>query len=101
MSPGACGLSGYTVYTPPNQLQGLSFDAAYLADFLHSVALLVGRSEPLSQPGILRSKRSFTWTPSAQAQGQTLEQLLASYPGTCAVPANLNVVPFPVPPRRW
>ena len=29
------------------------------------------------------------------AQGQTLAQLLAAYPGTCAVPANLNVVPFP------
>ncbi|HWG62453.1 MAG TPA: alpha/beta fold hydrolase, partial [Streptosporangiaceae bacterium] len=29
------------------------------------------------------------------AQGQTLAQLLAAYPGTCVVPANLNVVPFP------
>ena len=32
------------------------------------------------------------------AQGQTLAQLLAAHPGTCAVPANLNVVPFPGAP---
>src|ERR1700739_998339 len=29
---------GYTVYVPPNPLQGLSYDSAYLADFLHSIA---------------------------------------------------------------
>jgi pimeloyl-ACP methyl ester carboxylesterase len=34
----------------------------------------------------------------APAQGQTLEQLLTSSPGSCAVPANLNVVPFPGAP---
>ena len=34
----------------------------------------------------------------APAQGQTLAQLLASVPGSCAVPANLNVVPFPGAP---
>ena len=35
----------------------------------------------------------------APAQGQTLAQLLASVPGSCAVPANLNVVPFPGAPQ--
>ena len=34
----------------------------------------------------------------APAQGQTLAQLLAAYPGSCAVPANLTVVPFPGAP---
>jgi glyoxylase-like metal-dependent hydrolase (beta-lactamase superfamily II) len=34
----------------------------------------------------------------APAQGQTLAQLLTAYPGSCAVPANLNVVPFPGAP---
>jgi pimeloyl-ACP methyl ester carboxylesterase len=34
----------------------------------------------------------------APAQGQTLAQLLAFVPGSCAVPANLNVVPFPGAP---
>jgi hypothetical protein len=31
----------------------------------------------------------------APAQGQTLQELLASQPGSCAVPANLTVVPIP------
>jgi pimeloyl-ACP methyl ester carboxylesterase len=38
---------GYTVYAPPNPLQGLAYDPAYLADFLHSIAgpiVLVGHS---------------------------------------------------------
>ncbi len=34
----------------------------------------------------------------APAQGQTIAQLLAAYPGSCAMPANLNVVPFPGAP---
>src|ERR1700722_6650507 len=58
---------GYTVYAPPNPLQSLPYDSAYLAAF-------------------------------PPAQGQTLAQLLASTPGSCAVPANLNVVPFPGAP---
>ena len=29
---------GYTVYAPPNPLQGLTYDSAYLADFLHSIS---------------------------------------------------------------
>ena len=33
--------------------------------------------------------------PSRRPQGQTLAQLLAAYPGSCAVPANLTVVPLP------
>ena len=36
---------GYTVYAPPNPLQGLAYDPAYLADFLHSISgpiVLVG-----------------------------------------------------------
>ena len=34
----------------------------------------------------------------APAQGQSVAQLLAAYPGSCVVPANLNVVPFPGAP---
>ncbi len=37
--------AGYTVDVPPNPLQGLAYDPAYLADFLHSIAgpiVLVG-----------------------------------------------------------
>ena len=38
---------GYTVDAPPNPLQGLTYDSAYLADFLHSISgpiVLVGHS---------------------------------------------------------
>jgi pimeloyl-ACP methyl ester carboxylesterase len=38
---------GYTVYAPPNPLQGLPDDSAFLADFLHSISgpiVLVGHS---------------------------------------------------------
>ena len=98
---------GYTVYAPPNPLQGLSFDAAYLADFLHSIAgpiVLVGHSyggaviTTNAAAGDPQVKALVYVDAFAPAQGQTLEQLLASYPGTCAVPANLNVVPFPGAP---
>jgi hypothetical protein len=29
---------GYTVYAPPNPLQGLTYDSAFLADFLHTIS---------------------------------------------------------------
>jgi pimeloyl-ACP methyl ester carboxylesterase len=38
---------GYTVYAPPNPLQGLTYDSEFLADFLHSISgpiVLVGHS---------------------------------------------------------
>src|SRR6201993_3959781 len=38
---------GYTVYALPDPLQGLPYDAAFLADFLHSISgpiVLVGHS---------------------------------------------------------
>ena len=38
---------GYTVYAPPNPLQGLAYDPAYLADFLHTISgpiVLAGHS---------------------------------------------------------
>ena len=38
---------GYTVYALPNPLQGLTYDAAYLTDFLHTISgpiVLVGHS---------------------------------------------------------
>jgi len=39
--------AGYTVYVPPNPLQGLSYDTATIADFLHTITgpiVLVGHS---------------------------------------------------------
>ena len=97
---------GYTVYAPPNPLQGLTYDSAYLADFLHSISgpiVLVGHSYggaviTNAATGDPQVKALVYVDAFAPAQGQTLAQLLASHPGSCAVPANLNVVPFPGAP---
>jgi len=97
---------GYTVYAPANPLQGLPYDTAYLADFLHSISgpiVLVGHSYggaviTNAATGDPQVKALVYVDAFAPAQGQTLEQLLAAYPGSCAVPANLNVVPFPGAP---
>src|SRR6202035_3429921 len=97
---------GYTVYAPPNPLQGLPSDSAFLADFLHSISgpiVLVGPSYggaviTNAATGDPQVKALVYVDAFAPAQGQTLDQLLASVPGSCAVPANLNVVPFPGAP---
>jgi len=97
---------GYTVYAEPNPLRGLPYDAAYLADFLHSISgpiVLVGHSYggaviTNAATGDPQVKALVYVDAFAPAQGQTLAQLLAAYPGSCVVPANLNVVPFPGAP---
>ena len=97
---------GYTVYAPPDPLQGLPHDSAYLADFLHSISgpiVLVGHSYggaviTNAATGDRQVKALVYVDAFAPAQGQTLEQLLASHPGSCAVPANLKVVPYPGAP---
>jgi len=97
---------GYTVYAPPNPLQGLPYDPAYVADFLHSISgpiVLVGHSYggaviTNAATGDPQVKALVYVDAFAPAQGQSLAQLLAAYPGSCAVPANLNVVPFPGAP---
>ena len=97
---------GYTVDAPPNPLQGLPYDSAYLADFLHSISgpiILVGHSYggaviTNAATGDSQVKALVYVDAFAPAQGQTLAQLLAAYPGTCVVPANLTVVPFPGAP---
>jgi len=97
---------GYTVYAPPNPLQGLTYDSAYLADFLHSISgpiVLVGHSYggdviTNAATGDSQVKALVYVDAFAPAQGQTLAQLLAAYPGSCANPSNLTVVPFPGAP---
>jgi pimeloyl-ACP methyl ester carboxylesterase len=97
---------GYTVYALPSPLQGLPYDSAYLADFLHSISgpiVLVGHSYggaviTNAATGDPQVKALVYVDAFIPAQGQTLAQLLASRPGSCAVPANLNVVPFPGAP---
>ena len=97
---------GYTVYAPPNPLQGLTYDSAYLADFLHSISgpiVLVGHSYggdviTNAATGDTQVKALVYVDAFAPAQNQTLAQLLAAYPGSCAKPSNLTVVPFPGAP---
>lgn len=97
---------GYTVYAPPNPLQGLSYDSAYLRDFLHSISgpiVLVGHSYggaviTNAATGDKQVKALVYVDAFAPAKGQTIAQLLAAYPGSCAAPANLNLVPFPGAP---
>ena len=97
---------GYTVDAPPNPLQGLPYDSAFLADFLHSISgpiILVGHSYggaviTNAATGDSQVKALVYVDAFAPAQGQTLAQLLAAYPGSCAVPANLTVVPIPDAP---
>jgi len=97
---------GYTVDAPPNPLQGLPYDSSYLADFLHSISgpiILVGHSYggaviTNAATGDSQVKALVYVDAFAPAQGQTLAQLLATYPGSCVVPANLTVVPFPGAP---
>ena len=82
---------GYTVYAPPNPLQGLPYDSAYLADFLHSISgpiVLVGHSYggaviTNAATGDPQVKALVYVDAFAPAQGQTLEQLLTAYPGSC------------------
>lgn len=97
---------GYTVDAPPNPLQGLAYDPAYLADFLHSMSgpiVLVGHSYggaviTNSATGDNQVKALVYVDAFAPAQGETLAHLLAGHPGSCAVPANLDVVPLPGAP---
>src|SRR3989475_5547460 len=97
---------GYTVYAPANPLRGLTSDSAYIADFLHTITgpiVLVGHSYggaviTNAATGDPQVKALVYVDAFAPAQGQTIAQLLTAYPGSCAVPANLNVVPFPGAP---
>src|SRR6202034_3799419 len=97
---------GYTVYAVPNPLQGLPYDSAFLTDFLHNISgpiILVGHSYggaviTNAATGDPQVKALVYVDAFAPAQGQTIAQLLAAYPGSCAAPANLNIVPFPGAP---
>ena len=97
----------YTVYAPPNPLQGITYDSAYLKDFLQSITgpiVLVGHSyggavNTNAATGDSQVKALVYIDAFAPAQGQSIAQLLAAYPGSCAAPANLNFVPFPGAPK--
>ena len=98
---------GYTVYVPTNPLQGLSYDSAYLADFLHSIPgpiILVGHSYggaviTNAATGDQEVKALVYVDAFVPARGQTIGQLVTAKPGSCVVPANLTLVPYPRAPQ--
>jgi pimeloyl-ACP methyl ester carboxylesterase len=97
---------GFTVYALPNPLRGLSFDSAYLADFLQSISgpiILVAHSyggmvTTNAATGDSQVKALVYVDAFIPAQGQTVEQLVSAVPGSCAVPSNLTLVPYPGAP---
>ena len=100
---------GYTVDVPPNPLRGLPDDAAYLADFLHSISgpiVLVGHSYggaviTNAANGIANVKALVYVDAFIPAQGETLGQLAGERPGSCVAgdPTQIfNLVPYPGAP---
>ena len=101
---------GYTVDVPPNPLQGLAYDPAYLADFLHSVSgpiILVGHSYggaviTNAATGDTQIKALVYVDAFAPDQGQTIGQLASAVPGSCVVAADpttiFNLATFPGAP---
>jgi hypothetical protein len=72
---------------------GKALLAGGLPGFDQAAQRALGLHRPDSQVKALVCVDAF-----APAQGQTLAQLLAAYPGSCAEPSNLTVVPFPGAP---
>jgi pimeloyl-ACP methyl ester carboxylesterase len=98
---------GYTVYVPPNPLLGISYDSAFIADFLHTISgpiILVGHSYggaviTNAATGDNQVKALVYVDAFAPAQDQTIGQLVTAVPGSCVLPpANLTLVPFPGAP---
>jgi len=98
---------GYTVYVPPDPLLGLSYDSAFIRDFLHTISgpiILVGHSYggaviTNAATGDNQVKALVYVDAFAPAQGQTIGQLVSAYPGSCVLPpANVIAQPYPGAP---
>jgi pimeloyl-ACP methyl ester carboxylesterase len=101
---------GYTVYAPPNTLMGLTFDDAYLADFLHSITgpiVLVGHSYggaviTNAATGDKQVKALVYVDAFLPNQGESVGQLVAAKPGSCVVAKDpttiFHLVPYPGAP---
>jgi pimeloyl-ACP methyl ester carboxylesterase len=91
---------GYTVDVPPNPLQGLAYDPAYLADFLHTISgpiILVGHSYggaviTNAATGNTQVKALVYVDAFAPDQGQTIGQLASAVPGSCVVAADPTTI---------
>ncbi len=101
---------GYTVDAPPNPLRGLASDSAYLASYLSTISgpiVLVGHSYggaviTNAAYGNANVKALVYVDAFEPAQGETLEQLTFSRPGSCLTGGgNLNnVFNFVVDPSQ-
>jgi pimeloyl-ACP methyl ester carboxylesterase len=98
---------GYTVYVPPNPLLGLSYDPAFLRDFLDTLSgpiILVGHSYggaviTNAATGDPNVKGLVYVDAFAPAQGQTIGQLVTAHPGSCVLPqTNVTAQPYPGAP---
>jgi pimeloyl-ACP methyl ester carboxylesterase len=96
---------GYTVDVPPNPLLGLTYDSAYIRDFLHTITgpiVLVGHSYggaviTNAATGDKQVKALVYVDGFAPAKGQTIGQLDS---GSCVlVPGNVITQPYPGAPK--
>jgi len=104
---------GYTVDAPPNPLRGLASDSAYLASYLKTISgpiVLVGHSyggavitNAAVTPNANTNVKALVYVDAFEpAQGENLETLTFSKPGSClAGGGNLsNVFNFGVDPTQ-
>jgi pimeloyl-ACP methyl ester carboxylesterase len=98
---------GYTVYVPPNPLLGITYDSAFIRDFLDTISgpiILVGHSYggaviTNAATGDSQVKALVFVDAFAPAQGQTIGQLVSAQPGSCVLPtANTTAQPYPGAP---
>jgi pimeloyl-ACP methyl ester carboxylesterase len=99
---------GYTVYVPPNPLEGLPYDSASIRDFLRTISgpiILVGHSYggaviTNAATGDKNVKALVYVDAFAPNKGQTIGQLVSAVPGSCVTDdANLSLVPYPGAPK--
>jgi len=101
---------GFTVYAPPNPLRGLSYDSAYLHDFLtenpalqgkpvvlvgHSYGGAVITNAAVGDPEVKALVYVDAFIP---AEGESIGQLLNAQPGSCLAgnPEDVfDLVPYP------
>lgn len=92
---------------PPNPLLGISYDSAFIRDFLDTISgpiILVGHSYggaviTNAATGDKQVKALVYVDAFAPTQGQTIGQLVAAHPGSCVLPpANVTAQPYPGAP---
>jgi pimeloyl-ACP methyl ester carboxylesterase len=101
---------GYKVYAPANPLLGLTYDDAYISDFLHSISgpiVLVGHSYggaviTNAATGDKQVKALVYVDAFLPNQGESVGQLVSARPGSCVAvsdPATIfRLVPYPGAP---